>query len=112
MRLQGVGWLTRKAASAGTLTLAVKQYKDEAGVEHIEIDQTLTGGIPGQREERTLDWEPRERADAVFGHVFGRTRRANLDELENPFLKKDWLPDTVEHGLVEAYVQSNASKSK
>lgn len=112
LRLQGVGWLTRKALSVGTLTLAVRQYADDAGVEHIDIDQTLTGGIPGSREERTLDWEARERADPVFGHVVGRTRRARVDEPEEPFLKKDWLPDTAEHKLVESYVESDTPKSK
>lgn len=39
-----------------TITLAVKQYRDDDGVEHIDIEQTATGGIKGTTENRTLDW--------------------------------------------------------
>lgn len=40
-----------------TITLHVKHYKDSEGVEHIDIDQTLTGGIKGTTENRVLNWE-------------------------------------------------------
>lgn len=39
LALQGVGWLKRKAISMGTVTLDIKHYKDDAGIEHVDIDQ-------------------------------------------------------------------------
>lgn len=52
-----------------TITLYVKHYKDDDSVEHIDIKQTLTGGIEGTEENRTLDWKERSVEDRVFGHV-------------------------------------------
>ncbi|KAG6878645.1 hypothetical protein C0993_001168 [Termitomyces sp. T159_Od127] len=39
LRLQGVSWFKRKAISLGTITLKVKHYKDDEGIEHVDIDQ-------------------------------------------------------------------------
>ncbi|KZV94883.1 hypothetical protein EXIGLDRAFT_736291 [Exidia glandulosa HHB12029] len=113
LQLQGVSWLKRTAISAATITLSVKHYKDDAGVEHIDIDQTLTGGIKGTTENRTMDWEFREHADHLFGPVKGKSRRlVNLDELEHAWHKEGWTPDTAEHGVIESYVESDTPKSK
>lgn len=56
LTLQGVGWFTRKAIQLATVTLDINQYRDDNGVEHIDIEQTATGGIKGTTENRTLDW--------------------------------------------------------
>lgn len=56
LTLQGIGWIVRKAISIATITLDVKQYRDDEGVEHIDIEQTATGGVKGTTENRTLDW--------------------------------------------------------
>ncbi|KAI9460994.1 hypothetical protein BJY52DRAFT_1203673 [Lactarius psammicola] len=111
LRLQGVGWWMRSAIGLATVTLYVKHFKDESGVEHIEIDQRLTGGIPGTFENRTLDWTPREHNDHLFGPVVGKSRRVKLDELDNEFLRKGWLQDTEQHGAINAYAQSDTPKS-
>ncbi|KAH8982599.1 hypothetical protein EDB92DRAFT_1804430 [Lactarius akahatsu] len=111
LRLQGVGWWMRSAIALATVTLYVKHYKDESGVEHIDIDQRLTGGVPGTFENRTLDWTPREHDDHLFGAVIGKSRRVKLDELDNEFLRKGWLQDTEQHGAINAYAQSDTSKS-
>lgn len=111
LRLQGVGWWMRSAIGLATVTLYVKHYKDESGVEHIEIDQRLTGGIPGTFENRTLDWTPREHNDHLFGPVVGKSRRIKLDEIDNEFLRKGWLQDTEQHGAINAYAQSDTPKS-
>ena len=42
LALQGVGWLKRKAINLATVTLSIKQYVDESGVTHVDIDQTAT----------------------------------------------------------------------
>ncbi|KAK7468742.1 hypothetical protein VKT23_003245 [Stygiomarasmius scandens] len=113
LRLQGIGWIKRRAIAVATITLSVNHYKDGNGVEHIDIDQTLTGGIPGTTERRTLDWTERETNDSLFGPVVGKSRRIkNLDEeIENEFMKKSWTNDTVEHGPVHSWVKSDTAKS-
>lgn len=95
LTLQGVGWLKRKAIGVATVTLAIKQYKDESGVTHVDIDQTATGGIKGTSETRILDWTDREHQDHVFGTLMGKSRwldnkGAEWDALDD-FLKQDWL---------------------
>lgn len=110
LRLQGVSWFTRRAIVLSTITLYVRHYKGDDGVEHIDIDQTLTG-IPGTSENRTLDWTFRDHDDYLFGPVLGKSRRANVDEIENEFLKEGWLPDTVQDGVINSYVKSDTTKS-
>ncbi|THH18405.1 hypothetical protein EW146_g2555 [Bondarzewia mesenterica] len=111
LRLQGVGWFTRKAIGLATLTLVVTHYKDDDGVEHIDIDQTLTGGVKGTTELRVLDWQPREHEDHIFGYVVGKSKRVKVDDIEDEFMKANWLPDTVDHGAVNSYVESDTPKS-
>ncbi|KAL0951390.1 hypothetical protein HGRIS_008086 [Hohenbuehelia grisea] len=111
LQLQGVGWLTRKAISMGSLTLTIKHYKNDAGVEHIDIDQTLTGGIPGTKEERVLNWEDRIHHDHIFGHVVGKSKRVKVEDIEEEHLKKDWTEDTLAHEIIYTYVESDTPKS-
>jgi len=111
LRLQGLSWFTRRAIGLATLTLYVKHYKDDQGVEHIDIDQRLTGGIAGTIENRTLDWEFRVHEDYLFGACLARSRRVKLDEIEHDYLKNGWLPDTEEHGAIHSYVKSDTPKS-
>jgi hypothetical protein len=110
LQLQGVSWVKRTAINLGTVTLKIKHYKDDGGIEHIDIDQTITGGIPGTREVRTLSWTERETLDGIFGAVIGKSRRINIDEVEE-CLKKGWTADTIEHGGVQSYVVSDTPKS-
>lgn len=94
-----------------TLTLVVKHYTDEDGFEHIDIDQTLSGGISGTSENRTLDWQERSESDDVFGAVIGQTKRTKLEEVEDEFLKAGWTEDTAEDGVVLAVDWSDPEKS-
>jgi hypothetical protein len=93
-----------------TITLYVKHYKDDNNVEHIDIDQSLSG-LAGTTENRTLDWTFRENSDYLFGPVLGRSRRVSIDRIDNEFLRKGWLPDTEEHGAINAYAKSDTPKS-
>ena len=106
-------WWKRKAFSLGTLTLSIKHYKDDAGAECIDIEQTLTGGIPGTKETRLLAWTEQPKEDHVFGPVIGKSRRIKVDseELGEEFLKEGWTDDTIEHGVVQSYVESDTPKS-
>lgn len=109
--MQGVSWFKRTAISTATVTLTIKHYKDADGVERIDIDQALTGGIPGTREERIADWVERQKEDQLFGFVVGKSRRLKLDELDDEFLKEGWTEDTAENGVIESHVTSDTPKS-
>ncbi|KAG2154693.1 hypothetical protein DEU56DRAFT_375555 [Suillus clintonianus] len=111
LKLQGVSWFKRRAISMFTLTLVVKHYGDEAGIEHIDIQQTLSGGISGTDENRILDWEERSESDDVFGAVIGQSKRVKPEEVEDEFLKSGWTEDAVEDGLVLAVARSDTAKS-
>ena len=105
-----MGWFTRKAISLATVTLHIKQYVDDDGHTHIDIEQTATGGIKGTTEIRTLDWVERSHTDHVFGNLKGQSRWMTLDGVEDPFLKDGWLQGDEENGgpngekFVESYV--------
>jgi len=111
LELQGVGWLTRKTISLATITLNIKHYNDDNNVEHIDIDQTLTGGIKGTSENRTLDWTERENSDHVFGPVLSKSRHVSLEEVEDPFLKDGFSSDVKETGIVLSFAKSDTEKS-
>ena len=111
--LQGIGWFTRKAISLATITLHSKQYTDDKGVVHIDIEQTATGGIKGTTELRQLDWQEREHEDHIFGKLKGQTRWCTLDMIDDSFLKEGWLESEEEAGgpngekHVQSYVEAD-----
>ncbi|VDB85814.1 unnamed protein product [Peniophora sp. CBMAI 1063] len=110
LTLQGVGWLKRKVIANATVTLHVKHYHADDGVEHVDIKQTVSpGGFNGTTEDRTLDWTLRPHDDDLFGPLKGKSRRVKLEEVEIPFLKEGWLPEVVE--TIEAYASSDTEKS-
>lgn len=103
---QGIGWVTRKLISVATITLNVKHYTED-DTEHIDIEQTATGGIQGTTENRILDWKERPHKDYLFGEVAGQSRRVQLEDVQDEFLKKGWLEgEAREDGLVESFVVS------
>ncbi|KAI9723172.1 MAG: hypothetical protein M1828_004275 [Chrysothrix sp. TS-e1954] len=106
LSMQGVGWLTRKAIGLATLTLHIKEYTDDEGVVHIDIDQTATGGVKGTSEKRVLNNTEREHNDHVFGKVKGSTKWMKLSDVEDPFLKSKWLPETEKDDVIENTVTS------
>ncbi|KAI0756596.1 hypothetical protein C8Q80DRAFT_1091240 [Daedaleopsis nitida] len=112
LRLQGVSWFTRKAIGMATLYLAIKHFTED-GIEHVDIEQTITGGIKGTNEHRILDWTERTHEDHVFGPVFSKSRRVSLDEVEKEWLKKDWsLAESLVDGkIIYTTAKSDTSKS-
>lgn len=108
LALQGIGWLTRKAIGIATVTLTIKEYVDDAGVTHVDIQQTATGGLKGTAEDRELDNVYREHSDWLFGKVKGRTcwaGPASAEQLpDDAFLRSNWAAGTQE--WVFAYVES------
>ncbi|THH06945.1 hypothetical protein EW145_g3726 [Phellinidium pouzarii] len=111
LRLQGISWIKRKLIASITITLYVKHYKDDEGIEHIDITQIGTGGFGGNREERILTWQVRSVDDPVFGPVVGKSRRIMVEDIEDNWHKEGWLPDTAEQGNIESLSESDTPKT-
>lgn len=56
-------------------------------------------------------WKERHTEDHLFGAVVGKTRRTKVDVFDEDFLKKGWTEDTLEHGVIQSYVESDTPKS-
>ena len=108
LTLQGVGWLVRKAIGLATVTLEVKEYVDDEGKTHIDIGQTVTGGINASPEHRTLDWTVRAHKDGVFGNLEGKSRWATLTHVkaDGTWDEAEWLCEDWEGSADEDHVQS------
>jgi len=112
LQLQGVPWLVRRAVAMFSLTLIIKHTTDEAGVEHIDINQILSGGVPVEGENRTLDWQEHAGHDIIFGHVTEKAGRIPLTEVTDEFLKNDWTQDTIDGDVVFTDSWSTPDKNK
>jgi len=83
LSLQGISWFLRKGISYATVTQHIKHYTAPAadsaeppvkfagreikdGLEHIDIPQTVSGGLQGTTELRILDGTKRTHEDHVF----------------------------------------------
>ncbi|KAG1716008.1 hypothetical protein ID866_1173 [Astraeus odoratus] len=115
LRLQGMSWLKRRAVSACTVALSVRHYTDDAGVEHIDIDQKLIGAIPGGisggNDNHILDFQERQYDDEVFGLLIAKTRRISVEEIEDEFLRTGWSEDTVADGVIHTIAWSDPVKN-
>ncbi|KAL2846407.1 hypothetical protein BJY01DRAFT_263356 [Aspergillus pseudoustus] len=75
LKLQGVPWALRKAVNLVTITLDIGIYPKTTETTQtttppptvIEIQVTPTGGLPGTKEIRILDWSELEQTDFAFG---------------------------------------------
>lgn len=110
LRLQGVSWFIRKAIATATVYLSIRHYKDQNGVDHIDIDESLSG-VPGTKDLRTLDWSEKRQKDFVFGPVVMQSKRVNPEDIELDFLRNGWLDDANEHGIIFMKDMNEPSKS-
>ena len=84
----------------------MKEYVDEKGVTHIDVDQTVSGGIKGTSERRVLDWVEREHHDHVFGQVKAHCRFIKLSEIPDKFLRTGWSTEMEGADFVEEEIKS------
>ncbi|KAL2817925.1 hypothetical protein BDW59DRAFT_175342 [Aspergillus cavernicola] len=78
-KLQGIGWITRKAVTASTVTLTITQTAElddstAGSTELITLQQVLTGGFGSGPERRPLTWADLKHNDTLFGSVIIRSR--------------------------------------
>jgi len=94
-----------------SVTLNVKQYVDDEGITHIDIDQPGAAGIGGTSEKRILHGEWNEHEDHIFGAVKGHSKWIKLSALsdsneDEKFLKSKWNQQTQEGDVIESYAES------
>ncbi|KAL3473102.1 hypothetical protein BJX99DRAFT_261648 [Aspergillus californicus] len=74
LKLQGIGWITRKALLAAAVTLKITQDADVTQqstkpVKCITLEQIVSGGFGGGPEKRLLTWSKMKHDDRLFGRV-------------------------------------------
>jgi hypothetical protein len=66
LTLQGIPKAMRKILNIATMTLHISQYTGEDNNTHIDVQNTVTGGINATAEYRTLDWTERSQKNAIL----------------------------------------------
>ncbi|KAI1333130.1 hypothetical protein F5Y16DRAFT_354883 [Xylariaceae sp. FL0255] len=119
LAIQGINWLVRKAVTVCTVTLLVKQYVDDEGKTHIDIDQVATGGVKGTSEKRIIDFQFREHSDWLFGPAKGQSKFVTPDELRalvaegSEARTKGWVNDDfLAQGFIESAEEATAPEGK
>ncbi|KAL2824336.1 hypothetical protein BJY01DRAFT_256480 [Aspergillus pseudoustus] len=121
LKLQGIGWLRRKAVTSGTITLKISQTTPEhsaaggssgengsSGAEPVKLmmQQGLRGIFPGVEQTRSLDWTEHEHVDAVSGAaIIVRSRFVNGVRGADGKVRPEFVVETaVKKGEVEGYL--------
>ncbi|KAL2855608.1 hypothetical protein BJX68DRAFT_263965 [Aspergillus pseudodeflectus] len=80
-KLQGVGWVTRKAIAAATPSLKITQWSDADSVgssssaaEWMLLEPALAGVLKPAPEKRSMTWTEAEYNDSLFGRVVIRSQ--------------------------------------
>ncbi|ROV89856.1 hypothetical protein VMCG_09504 [Cytospora schulzeri] len=108
LKIQGVGWIQRKAIGAASLTLTLKQYVDEAGKTHLDMEGKPSGG-PAQVEQRTLDWDVESEVNhPLFGKGKARSKWVKKDEITDEYLAKGWEDGSDELILMQTTLDAGS----
>lgn len=103
----GIGFIKRRAIQNVNITQSIKHYKDEQGVEHIDIK-----GKSGRGSSRTLDWKEVEQDEPLFGEVLIKSQRLEkVESLTNSLLTEGWSADTFEFGVIHSVLRSDTVKT-
>ena len=101
-----------------TLRESVKQHIDKEGITHIDIDLSITGGFKGGQENRIIDGKKHAIETEMFGTIYEQARWANLDGIEDPWLKEGWVytADELKNGgggpNGELHIETHATNSR
>lgn len=101
-----------------TLRESTEQFIDSDGTAHIEISQTITGGLKGDHEKRVIDGKTYPRDTHMLGTFHERCRWINLEDVEEPWLTEGWVYTSDELGSGgpgpngEMHIEVRATNSK
>ncbi|KAF2017747.1 hypothetical protein BU24DRAFT_460754 [Aaosphaeria arxii CBS 175.79] len=113
LSLQGIGYFIRKSIALATIRLQITQHEDpplppnssKEKVQHIVCSQTASG-LKGTSEYHCADNQFRDHSDWLFGAVRGKAEWLELEELDEPFLKKGWDSGAQHHAFIFITVES------
>jgi hypothetical protein len=66
LSLQGIPKAMRKILNIATITLHISHYTGEDNKTHIDVHNTVSGGINATSEYRTLDWTEPSQKNAIL----------------------------------------------
>ncbi|ODA81994.1 hypothetical protein RJ55_00499 [Drechmeria coniospora] len=108
LQIQGLGYFLRKGIGMASITITIKQYEGppkapstaDGNFTHIDLESNASG-LSSTSEFRCLDGVCREHTDWIFGKVKGQSGWVSVDELDDDFLKKGWLPEAQGKNLIK-----------
>ncbi|KAE9567299.1 hypothetical protein CGCF415_v011913 [Colletotrichum fructicola] len=86
LAIQGINWAIRKAMGAVPIVINIKACPPENGVDVIEAENVIGGGIHKAKERRLLNWDVVERTDANFGRLRVQNGWSALSDIKDKFL--------------------------
>ncbi|KAK7445747.1 hypothetical protein VKT23_014742 [Stygiomarasmius scandens] len=113
-RLQGAGWVARKAMNLAGLTLHINHHTDSSGIEHLDITPVVTGGMKASPDFRTLDYSEMQAENPMTGPMLVKTRKVSLSQVKDSEdeemgkgkcdkeKNEKWLEDLVIHSHVKS----------
>lgn len=108
LKIQGVGWIQRKAIGAASLTLTIKQYDDDAGKTHLDMEGKPSGG-PAQLEQRILDWDVESDVNhPLFGKGKARSKWVKKEGITDEYLSKGWEDGIDEFIIMQTTLDSGS----
>ena len=117
LSLQGLPWWKRQFLHILTVKETHTQYKDGEGITHIDVALSISGGFGGNNENRIIDNKQHTVETEMLGTLLERCRWANLDEIEDEWLKEGWVytDDELKNGgggpNGELHIESHGSNA-
>jgi hypothetical protein len=95
-----------KLQASSTITMFYKHDVDQDGLEHMVRNARVDGKEISSSTYR-YDWQLREgRKTEGLGVVFSKYRRTKLEDVDDPYLREGWLPESIQDGLLESHQES------
>ncbi|PSR97662.1 LCCL domain-containing protein [Coniella lustricola] len=110
LKIQGIGWIQRKAISAANLELTIKTYEQD-GTTHLDTAIKPSLGPPST-EERVLDWATEiEVKHPLFGNGKAQAKWIKVSELQSGEHADEFLASGWESGTDELIIMQNTLDS-
>ncbi|KAF5320203.1 hypothetical protein D9758_017880 [Tetrapyrgos nigripes] len=89
-RIQGFGWVTRKALGLASITAHITPSVQDNGVERIEVVPYISGGFKWSLDVRPLDLSEQQVSNPILGTMVYKSRKIKLSEVtkDDEYLKE------------------------